>query len=218
MEIPKWLRHQLNEAGLEKVREAVFAAEKSTTGEIVPMIVHRSAHKGHVFWLSFFANFALLALAIQVCALGVVHADVLIGLEIANIVVSFILAKIAVGSDWIQRLCTTREDLEAAALLRAQLEFYELDLKKTKGRTGVLLFVSLVEHQAVVLADEGIASQCPPETWQNVIDIMLGGVKRKDFAGGMSDAIAACGKILAEKFPRSANDLDELPNRLIIEE
>jgi putative membrane protein len=215
MEIPKWLKPQTNKAGAEQIRRAVVEVEKRTSGEIVPMIVYSSSPRGHVPWILFFALFALIAITIQSLN-SFFPPGRESALEIANIVVSLIGAFLFSRLQLFQRLCTPKHDLESAALMRAHLEFYEMNLQKTTGRTGVLIFVSLIERFAVVLADEGISRHCSPETWEQAINELLGGIGRGDFAGGMVAAIKICGEILSQRFPRLSDDKDELPNRLVI--
>lgn len=216
MTIPKWVKCNVDEVGLEKIRKAVTDAEKTTSGEIVPMIVRSSASTGHVFWLlalAFLALFTLLAYN------TVDRADqYFVAYEIGALVAAVALAALLSRFDFVRRLCTPDSDRSASVMRRAQLEFYQQDLKKTKGGTGILIFVSLMEHEAVVLADQGIAQHHKPETWNGVIALLLAGIKAKDFAGGMADAVTLCGRHLSEKFPRAQNDQDELPNRLVIQE
>jgi putative membrane protein len=218
MEIPRWLTKYVDGDGIETIRAAVVAAEKKTAGEIVPMIVRRSTHLRHVPWLVFLFFLAVFSALLPYVSEYLWQVIPYWALEIAAVVASGLLAGALSGLDLVRRLCTPSADLDSSVLMRAQLEFYESDLRMTKGKTGILIFVSLLEHEAVVLADEGISKQLPPETWQEVIDLLLDGVRRRDFAGGMGAAIHKCGSLLAERFPRATDDRDELPNKLIIEE
>jgi putative membrane protein len=102
--------------------------------------------------------------------------------------------------------------------MRAEIEFYELGLSETEARTGVLLFVSLMEHRAVVLADQGIAEKLDSEIWNGVVDQMVAGVKRADFAGGMCAGIERCGALLAPHFPAAAENANELRDHLVIKD
>jgi putative membrane protein len=113
---------------------------------------------------------------------------------------------------------TPDSDLIHQCNLRAELEFWKAGIQKTQGSTGILLFISVVERRAVVLADEAIAKILPPETWQTVIERLLEGARRKDLAEGFSKAIELCGELLAKNFPRASDDKDELANQLIIKE
>jgi putative membrane protein len=216
MQIPVWLTKQVDERGLEKIRQAVVRAEQKTSGELVPVIVRSSAPTGHVLWILFLALSALGATVLPLLPARSTLVQALT--EIGIFVFAFVLALVLSKFNFFKRLCTSSRDLSGAVLARAQLEFYQLGLKNTAGASGILLFVSLFEREAVVLADEGIAKLCPPETWRETIAKMIEGVRREDFATGMADALEHCAQILSEKFPRHANDRDELPNRLIIKD
>ena len=102
--------------------------------------------------------------------------------------------------------------------LRAQTEFYEAKLHKTQGSTGILIFISLMEHGAVILADEAIAQKLPKDTWQHIIDEMISEVKKQNLATALKTAIQKCGDILSRHFPIKKGDVNELSNRLIVRE
>lgn len=206
----------LDGEGLERIRQAVMQAERTTSGEIVPVIVRSSSNTGHVFWLLWLGFFSLFILLTH--NLVPDSTVYFVAYEIASFVGALLLAIVLSRFDLVKRWCTPDSDRSASVMRRAQLEFYQQDLKATKGGTGIMIFVSLLEHEAVVLADKGIAQYHKPEAWSGVIALLLGGIKAKDFAGGMADAVTLCGRHLSEKFPRDANDRDELPNRLVIQE
>jgi putative membrane protein len=102
--------------------------------------------------------------------------------------------------------------------LRAQIEFYELEMSQTQDRTGILLFVSLMEHRAVVLADRSIAEKLDAKIWQELVDLMIQGVKRGDLAAGMTQAIQRCGELLSPYFPVADDDINELRDHLVVKE
>lgn len=214
--IPRWLSSYLDDEGIRRIAETVASAETRTSGEIVPMIVRRSTHSGHVVWVLFFATLSLLIGLVP--SMSAITALSVGWLEILAIVSAAIFAWPLAKTNFFQRLCTPAVDRDAAAMMRAELEFFESDIQKTKGKTGVLIFVSLLEREAVVLADEAISSQLPPEAWREVVDFLIQGVKRKDFAGGMCDAIDATAKLLEPILPAQPGNRNELPNKLIIEE
>jgi putative membrane protein len=120
--------------------------------------------------------------------------------------------------DAIQRLLTPRIDQIHQVEMRAEVEFYEHEVGKTKGDTGILLFVSLMEHRAVVLSDRSIAEKLDAEVWQELVDLMIAGVKRGDLAAGMIQAIERCGELLAPHFPIADDDRNELRDHLVVKE
>ena len=91
-------------------------------------------------------------------------------------------------------------------------------MSQTQGRTGILLFVSLMEQRAVVLADRAIAEHLDAKVWQELIDLMIEGVKRGDLATGLTQAIQRCGELLTSHFPLADDDVNELRDHLVVRE
>ncbi|MGH6787407.1 MAG: TPM domain-containing protein [Novosphingobium sp.] len=87
--------------------------------------------------------------------------------------------------------------------------------RRTHGRTGVLIYLSLKEHRAEIVADEAIASKVAPETWGAAMAAMLTEIRAGRLADGMIAAVERVGAVLTEHFPRAENDVNELPDRLI---
>ena len=102
--------------------------------------------------------------------------------------------------------------------VRALAAFTANGLHYTKAHTGILILASLLEHRVEVLADRGINEKVEPGTWDKVVAIITTGLKSNEGCAAFCAAIDECGKILAEHFPRSPDDVDELKNKLVTEE
>jgi putative membrane protein len=89
-------------------------------------------------------------------------------------------------------------------------------LHTTKGRTGVLIYVSDAERYAEVIADDGIYQKVTPQVWDALIAALTANIRSGHRTEGFVAAIETCGAILAEHFPPEAFDHDELPNHLIV--
>ena len=87
--------------------------------------------------------------------------------------------------------------------------------RRTHGRTGILVYLSMRERRAQIIADEAIASKVSPETWGEAMAAMLVHIKDGRVADGMIAAVEQVGIVLAEHFPRAEDDVNELPDRLI---
>ncbi|MDG2004400.1 MAG: TPM domain-containing protein [Novosphingobium sp.] len=87
--------------------------------------------------------------------------------------------------------------------------------RRTHGRTGILIYLSMREHRAEIVADQAIAEKVEPGVWGDAMDAMLAELKQGRTADGMIAAVAKVGEILSEHFPRDADDVNELPDRLI---
>ena len=217
MTIPPWIKGWLDEERIGTIRQAVAAAEKKTRGEIRPMIVRASTQTGHMPLLVTL----ILAVAGLLILDGLNHT--LAGgtpawSPLAILALAWLAGRLLAGLGPVQRLLMHPRLRAHQVGMRAELEFFEAGLDKTEGDTGILLFVSLAEHQAVVLADKGIAGRLPPDTWDGVVQLLLQGIRRGDMAAGFISAIDECGRILAEHFPIAPGDVNELPDTLIIKE
>lgn len=206
---PKWAG--LTDAEREDVKKAIQQAESQTSGEIVPMLVRRSSTVGHVPMLVM-SLLAIVALTIDSFyplawwAWGITVLAILA------------LTRLLSTLDTTQRLLTADADEISQVHQRAELEFFENKVGHTRGNTGVLLFVSQMEHRAVVLADEAISSKLPPETWEGVLTLLLNGIKQGSAADGFKDAIRECGRLLSTHFPRQSQPMNEIDNTFLIKE
>ena len=97
----------------------------------------------------------------------------------------------------------------AIALFRAAAE------RRTVGRTGVLIYLSLAEHRAELVADEAIVKVTTPDTWGEAMAALVGELKAGRPAEGMVAAIGIVGEVLEQHFPRSSGDTNEIPDKLI---
>ena len=87
--------------------------------------------------------------------------------------------------------------------------------RRTDGRTGVLIYLSMREHRAEIVADEAIAALVPATIWGEAMGDMLAEIRKGRLAEGLAVGIRDVGHVLAEHFPRAADDVNELPDRLI---
>ncbi|MGE0174177.1 MAG: TPM domain-containing protein [Oligoflexales bacterium] len=216
--IPHWLEKKLDPSGLDQIREAIFDVEKTTSGEIVPMIVRRSSVIGHVPVL-LFCVFSLFFFLFDI----EVHQAKLLGTSsrlwlILDAAVFVIVSSLLSRCSFVQRRLTSQEDLEAQVATRAEVEFYEAELDNTEGATGVLIFLSMMERQVVVLADKAIAARLPKDIWDGVVQILLDGARKNDLASGFARAIRHCGELLHPHFPIQVGDKNELGDNLIIKD
>lgn len=94
-------------------------------------------------------------------------------------------------------------------------QFLAQGIHLTQARTGVLIFVSLHDHVAEIVADEGIYAKVSPDVWAEADAALLAEAARGDLGAGFVRAVGIVGDILAEHFPPPGINTDELPNRLI---
>lgn len=211
------------------VTAAVITAERSSDGEIVTIVAARSDkyHDVALHW----ATLATLA-AMAVCALlpGMLVAlvDLLFGawrpattpgelLTALTVVAAstFLLALLVLRGSGVRAWLTPSATQTRRVRARA-IELFRVGAEqRTKGRTGVLLYLSLAEHRAEIVADAAIHGRVAPEVWGEAMADLVAHVRGGRPGEGMAAAVARMGAVLAEHFPRSATDTNELPDRLI---
>ena len=107
------------------------------------------------------------------------------------------------------RTKTRRVHRRAVELFRTGCEL------KTRGRTGVLLYLSLAEHRAEIVADKAIADQVTPEVWGEAMAVLVDEVKAGRPGEGMAMAVEKIGAVIAPILPKTLADANELPDRLV---
>lgn len=193
-----------------RISEAITSAERATSGEIVVVV---AAHSDGYFYMPPLvgAIVALLVpwLLIYFSTLGLVSIY-LTQLAVFAIVTALLLpmrVRTALVPSSFKRLHAHRRAIE---------QFLVQNLHTTAGRTGVLLFVSVAERHAEIVADKGIDAVVPPGTWKKIIDGLTAAIGEGHSADGFVAAIAAIGGHLTRHFPPDAHDPNELPDHLII--
>jgi len=194
----------------ERIRLEIVAAETKTSGEVVPMIVTSSARYTEVELLGLIVGLlaGLLAEWIWSDPWGSYLSHLL---PVVGAVVGFLLCRIPL----IKRHLLPKTRIAEAIQARSLAAFTQEGLHYTRHHTGILIFISLLEHRVQVLADRGINAKVQPGTWDEVVKILTEGLKSGQACDSFCKAIERCGEILATHFPRQADDKDELPNRLV---
>ena len=104
---------------------------------------------------------------------------------------------------------TRRVRRRAIAIFKAGAE------RRTVGRTGILIYLSRAEHRAEIVADEAILAVTDETTWGEAMTALVTQVRDGKDTDGLVAAIEIVGQVLKDKFPKSANDTNEIPDKLI---
>lgn len=212
----------LTTADRERVTRCVQEVEKSTSAEIVPLVRSESdAYPAAALRGALVASMLVAAAATAADAffkpwgsLSLFDLWVFPGVFVACFLLVYGLARGVAG---LKRVFVSRAEMAEEVEQAALSAFHRHGLGKTRDRTGILLFVSVFERRVVVLADEGINAKVTQDTWQQVVELVLQGIREGRAADGLCEAIDRCGKLVAEGFPIRAGDTDELRN-LIVED
>ena len=227
MKQSKWISKFLSEQEISSITDTVKNAESKTSGEIVPVIVRRSSSVGHIpvlltsllvvlFFLLNGFNFLDHEFKIYFSnSLAIIGPY--LALTVLTALFYFISLKLSC-CNCIQRFFITDEDMSSQVSERAMLEFYLNHVTKTEFKTGILIFISLMERQTIVMGDEAVSKKIPKETWQEIVNLIVQAIKENKTSEGLKSAIAKCGEILSQHFPSQPKNPDELENHLVIKE
>lgn len=205
----------------QRITEAVQKAEARTSGEIVPYYVEQSddyeeapwragglsmaaalavffgfyQFTGPEFWLPFTLN-EIVLITLGTGAVGMVLARFIP-----------LLRRFFAGAGLVQRRTSARA-LEA---------FIEQEVFQTRDRSGVLIFMSMMEHRVHVIGDSGINAAVNPEDWKEVVSLVVHGMKSGKPADGLVHAIERVGELLEKRgVERRNDDANELGDGVVI--
>jgi putative membrane protein len=216
-------RH-FSEEDHRRINEAVAKAEAHTAAELVPVIATSSGRYDRAedmvgLWCG------LLALAVgwwlgqgvELSEWGVPQPKLgllsVVGLVLGGWLVGVLLAHLSGG---LRRLFTPRSEQRDEVERAARQAFFDRRVHHTEGASGLLLYVSLYERMAVVLAD----AQVLERLGQPRVDALCAGLVERLRQGRPVDAVChtleQAGTALAEALPRQTQDRSELADALVV--
>lgn len=200
-----------------KIQQAVEKAELRTRGDIVPMVVHRSANLSSIF--------AELFLVIYVVVLVLGTPVVMEELELNFNVFALIAAVLSIGTAFVlskleavQRFMTPKTLLSHETHTRAELEFYRNHFDQTKEHGAVLIFVSMMERRVIVLCDQFLAQKVNQSRWDSIAESLSKALGQGMLLQGLIQAIEQTGQVLAEVLPASGTQEHQISNEFRIKE
>jgi putative membrane protein len=200
----------VSEDDRSRIAIAIRAAEAKTSGEIVCVLAQTSTDATALpVLLAALVALALPWLLVALTEMSVHHILVL------QVAVFFLLA-VVLCLPRVRVALLPRAARRYVAHRAAMEQFVMRGIARKKDRTGILIFVSLAEHYARIIADEGITGRVPQSEWQAAVDALVAHMRAGRIADGFITAIDACGKVLAIHFPRAETSRDELPDRIYL--
>jgi putative membrane protein len=196
-----------SQADFDAIEAAVKKAERSTSGEIA---VELSSHSRH--WNS---ERLVHALAFTlVCMLAALYFTRDVGWGVyyntTQVILWGAIGFVVAWFGWGRFL--RRSERRRKTVWERSLGIFS-KITPTRGLTGVLIFVSLEEEQAAIVADKGIASKVPVDYWDAPHAMIVTGMKQGKHAEGIIQAIDTMAVELARYFPRESDDINELPDK-----
>ena len=214
----------LTEAERARVTAAVTAAEAGTDGEIVTIVTDTSdryqdvPHQyGFLAALLVGAVVSLDPAAVPFMSDGWTAPDsrhVVLGVLVLQ-ALAYLGVRYAVAIGRVRLALTPRATRRRRVRRRATMLFRVAAEQRTEARVGVLLYLSTAERMAEIIVDSGLLAEVKADEWGEAMAGLIAEVRHGRVADGMVAAIGHIGQVLARHRPRTAGDVNELPDRLI---
>lgn len=219
----------MSEADRSSITSAVEKAEALTDGEIVTIVTRRSdAYHDVGLHYAIACAFLVIALAaafpnlfqhIYGWLLGAWHHELplrtFLLLLLGHAIAKFLAVRYLLAIPALRMAFTPGATRSRRVRRRAVTLFRTAAEARTSGRTGVLIYLSLDEHRAEIVADSGISAKVDPDEWGEAMAVMLAEVREGRIGEGIARAVERVGAILAVHLPATGSNPNELPDRLI---
>ena len=220
---------KLSESDHELVSAAVRAAEAKSAGEIVTIVAPRSDAYHDVGLHYAVAAMLLVPVGLYLAPQGLIDwaTGLLLGWNaeptrqqvalwlFVKLAAAFLIIRYALA--WMPlRMALTPGRTKTRRVHRRAVEVFRTGCElKTRGRTGVLIYLSMAERRAEIVADQAIAEQVPADIWAEALAALIAEVKAGRTGAGMAKAVEMVGEVLAPILPPVPQDDNELPDRLV---
>jgi putative membrane protein len=194
----------------ERISAAILDAESRTSGEIVCVLARESTDATALPIL--LAALAALLLPWPLVALTRMPVNLILLLQL----LAFVALASLLCLPRIRIALVPRAARRAMAHRAAMEQFMIRGIGRKADRTGVLIFVSLAERYARIVADRAIADRVSNRQWQEAVDALIAHTRHGRIADGFVAAIGICGRVMGENFPRSGTSRGELPDRIYV--
>lgn len=209
----------------QQINEAVAAAEARTSAEIVPAVANSSGRYDRpedivglvlacitlgVLWFAMpgrppEGDWGALSMAWQLALL------------IVAVVLAFMVgALIASRTPSLLRLFTPTTQMRDEVAAKARQVFYDQRIHHTAGAAGVLIYVSLFEHMVAVLADQVVLEKLGQQRIDELCRDLTARLRETTRTDAICQAIHKLGDWLADELPRADDDVNELPDALVM--
>jgi putative membrane protein len=194
----------------ERIATAIRSAEARTSGEIVCVLAETSSHTTAL--PVFIAAVAALMTPWLLVAFTAMTVYRILSLQ----AVVFLVLLMLLCLPRVRVALMPRRTRRAIAHRVAMEQFKSRGIAKKKDRSGILIFVSLAERYARIIADDNIAARVPQSKWQATVDALVAHMREGRIADGFVAAIDSCGNELAAYFPSNGANRNELPDRIYL--
>ncbi len=208
---------KLSSKDKKNIKNAVQKIERTTSGEIVTYFINKSSNyfeTSLVFTL--FAIISLLFVIILMSDLWLLpfrfspesYSFFILLFAVLIFIISYFIKPI-------KRLLISKQKKVETVFAKAQEVFLKEEVFNTKNRTGVLIFISSFEHQVQILTDKGIEKFLKPEEKNEMLKLIIDGIKNNKPAEGIVQAIHLYGNLLVKAgYEIKEDDKNELSDEI----
>lgn len=198
-----------------RIAEAIRAAEEGTSGEIYCVVTRRS--DGYFFSAALVVTVSILAISLAVAyAIEAWWLTMRLPVFVIAQLLAFAAALALIYAlPGLRIRLAPRRWQYIRAHDNAVKQFLARNVHLTAERTGVLIFVSLAERYAEIVADAGIAGKVPQDMWDSIVAGLIDDARHDRLGDGFVAAVGSVGALLAEHFPARPGDVNELDDHLV---
>lgn len=214
------MKEVLNDADRAFLEGRTREAEQLTGAQIVMAVIKRSDNYPEIPWKAFALGAAatgLIVLLLDLFFTAWITGTIIIFSVLAILIGGIILSIATILAPGFAGLFLVRSRRETEPLQYAQSMFLDQELFATEGRRGILLLVSLFEHQVVILPDSGIRDRLGEEIISGIISEMRPHLKKKKLREAME---AGLEELVTALSPPGSDipDKNELSDEIIQED
>jgi putative membrane protein len=194
----------------ERATKAIAAIEAQTDADVVIAVRGQSSDYAEADLVVAFA-----ASMITLVAMMHVETEFPIAVfSVACVLVFVIAAMISARLPIARRLFVRAARKEAAVDAMAKVAFHDLGVARTRHRLGVLVYVSVFEREARVIADIGALAHADPEAWGKIEKLLDGAAKAPHDGDRFLAALKELGDLLAHALPATGmeHELADAPD------
>ncbi len=200
----------LTEEQMNKIEDAIEAAELRTSGEIVPAIMDSSDHYPAAHFRSAILSAFFIAILLYLLIPTLSLLQMIWG-QIAGLVIGYALAFLPA----VKLLLLRPREIDEEVHQRALEVFFTQNIHQTEKRNGILIFVSRLERRIELIADKGIHDFVGDDFWKEIVAKMVSEMKQKNYSQAMIDGISLCADKLSVHFPADKNKINQLANKTL---
>jgi putative membrane protein len=217
--------HALTKEKNDEITKAIAEAEKSTSAEIVCAVATESGRYDRAE--------SIVGLVFGLVGLCLTHVQATgftlqpgewasteglrMGWQCAVVVAGFIFGSLfASYAHPVRRFFTRDEEMESETWRAASHVFTRSSAEGIASRAGVVVYLSLFERRVIVLAGKAATESLGEEGLRRIRDAALAPLKKGKIADALVAAVAEVAQLAAYALPPRENNLDELPNRVLV--